>query len=370
MVPADIEAPPEFFSALHSVHLRFALGPESIAAAIQIRKSGAKFDFSGPAYLSAFAVEGMDAAIGALMAGLVGWTALQTDQGKLCLHAAAARIGPKTVLFVAPFNTGKSSIIAALASKGAEIIADDAVILSFPALSIEGMNLPLRLRRRFIDFASVHLQHWVEANRLFAGKRYVFLKPREVSAKRFTVTDIILLNRQPDLPEVRAVETPASGILPRLIWHNLSRHHPPSKIAAFATQLAVGVRCSTLNFPDAETAADFLFSGNFKVGKPTGAALLERYDSANIQVTRTETGAIVSNDDSGQIFEINETAFVIWSLIGKFGRRDEILGSLEIIYDETSPGELKLELDRCISLFGGNGLIRQDQAAGLLESGA
>ncbi|MDP4822595.1 MAG: PqqD family protein [Aestuariivirgaceae bacterium] len=304
------------------------------------------------------------------MAGLVGWTALQTDADTLCLHAAAARIGNKTILFVAPFGTGKSSLIASLAAKGAEIMSDDALLFDAPTLSIQGMNLALRLRRRFIDFASVPLQHWVEANRLYAGRRYVFLKPREVSAARFSVTDVMLLNRQPDPVAVSAVEVPTSRILPRLIWHNLSRHHAPSRISMLATRLAAGVRCSSLNFSDAEMAAEFLLSGDFTLGKHVDGALLESFSSANIQLTRTDNGAIVSNDDNGQIFEINETAFVIWTLIGKFGGRDEILNALEVIYEGTPQVELGLELDRCVNLFCGNGFIPHGRGAELLEIGA
>lgn len=332
-------------------------GNDAAIPAIVVSAEGMTFHLSGPAYLSPFRVEGLDAAAGSVMAGLAACKALSVDPGLLCIHGAAASLAGRSILFLAPFGTGKSSLMAELALLGAEILADDVALVDLRDLSISGLPIPMRLRHGFVTGARPAMTEWIADRCIMAGTRYSYLTPALLDRSSRPLTDIMLLNRATSGNAGAVLETASQGmIVPRILWHNMARHHPASAIACMAADLAGAVRGSVLHFSDAAAAAGQMVRGELKPA-PASCPPLESTRRHDLLITRTDRGAIISDDETGRIFEINESAFVILTLLQQVDDDDSVLDLLGTVYPEAARTELDAEVRRCLRQFADCGLI-------------
>lgn len=360
-VPADIDGPPELLHALAGFGVAFADADPTRPPAIAVSGAGPAFHFSGPAYLSPFGVDGIDAAAGSVMAGLAACKALAVDGDTLCIHGAAARINGRTCLFLAPFGTGKSSLMAELAMLGAGILADDVVLVKLTDLTISGLRIPMRLRRGFVQAARPAMAAWIAQRQLLAGARYTHLAPTLFDPAPHRLTDIILLNRAAGGETVQEAASPGA-ILPRLLWHNMSRHHAASAIARMAGVLAREASTSILHVADAASAAAQLLRGGMTMTAHAQCPPLESTRRNDLLITRTDRGAIISDDETGRIFEINESAFVILTLLQQVEDDEAVLEMLATVYPDAPRAELARQVRRCLRQFADCGLIDVSRA--------
>jgi hypothetical protein len=358
-VPADIDCPPELFQALASfgVPAVEAAGPGP--ASIILKSRVGKFHLSGPAYLSSFSVEGLDAAAGSIMAGLAACKSLAVPPNMLCLHGACVSMNGNSYLFLAPFGGGKSSLVAELAALGADILADDVVLVDVQALTIAGLSIPMRLRQGFVSSATPDMRNWIDARAIMRGKRYVYLTTAALAAGPRPLTDIVLLNRTPRNTAGMPLLEPASHgtLIPRILWHNMSRHHAPSAIAGMAARLAENLRGSILHFADAGEAARLLLRGAISAAPAAPRSLPESSRRDDLHITRTDRGAIIADDETGRVFEINESAHVMLTLLQKFDDDETAWDMLCAIYPDAPRGELAKQLALCLRQFAEAGLI-------------
>jgi hypothetical protein len=247
-------------------------------------------------------------------------------------------------LILAPFGGGKSSLVAELAALGADILADDVVLVDTQALTIAGLRIPMRLRQGFVNSAGADMRDWIDARSIMRGQRYVFLTPEALSAGARPLTDIVLLNRAPKAAEDLPLLEPASHgrLMPRLLWHNMSRHHAPSAITGMAARLAESLRGSILHFADAGQAARLL---------------PESSQRDDLHITRTDLGAIIADDETGRVFEINESAHVMLTVLQKFDDDETAWDMLCAVYPDAPRRELASQLTRCLRQFAEAGLI-------------
>lgn len=362
-VPADIKCPPELLHVLAAFGVAAGPAGSSGQPSINVQLAEGKFHFSGPAYLSPFGVTGVDAAAGSVMAGLAACRSLAVDADTLCIHGAAARIQDRTYLFLAPFGTGKSSLMAELALLGAEILADDVVLVNVRELTIAGLPIPMRLREGFVQGSRVAMTAWIGERRIFAGPRYTYLTPRALAPGRHPLTDIILLGRAPRGGQETVLETASPGaVIPRILWHNMSRHHAPSAIAGMAASLAATLRGGILQVADAADAAGQLFHGTLSAVEGKGEAQIESMQRDALLITRTDRGAIISNDETGRIFEINESAFVILTLLQQVDDDRAMWDMLCTVYPDAPRTELARQVRKCLRQFADCGLVGVSRA--------
>lgn len=362
IVPADIDGPPELLHALTRFGVAAGAGDATTPPAVAVRAQGTTFHLSGPAYLTPFRVEGLDAAAGSVMAGLAACKALSVGDGLLCIHGAAARVGERCILFLAPFGTGKSSLMAELALLGAEILADDVVLVDLRDLTISGLRIPMRLRHGFVKDARPAMAQWIADRRILGGARYSYLAPEFLDSTPRPLTDIMLLNRATSGTAGAVLETASPGMLvPRILWHNMARHHPASAIARMAGDLAAAARGSVLHFTDAAAAAGQLFRGDLQPASAS-APPLETTRRNDLLITRTDRGAIISDDETGRIFEINESAFVILTLLQQVEDDASVLDLLGTVYPDAARAELEADVRRCLRQFADCGLIDVSRA--------
>jgi hypothetical protein len=358
-VPADIDCPPELFPALASFGVPAVEMAEPGPASIIVTSRAGKFHLSGPAYLSPFSVEGLDAAAGSIMAGLAACKSLAVPPNMLCIHGACASMNGNSYLFLAPFGGGKSSLVAELAALGADILADDVVLVDTQALTIAGLRIPMRLRQGFVSNAAPDMRRWIDARRIMSGRRYVYLTPDALSTGQRPLTDIVLLNRAADAAEGLPLLEPASHgtLIPRILWHNMSRHHAPSAIAGMAARLAESLRGSILHFADAGQAARLLLRGEMSAAPAATRSLPESSRRDELHITRTDRGAIIADDQTGKVFEINESAHVMLTLLQKFDDDETAWDMLCAVYPDAPRQELASQLAGCLRQFAEAGLI-------------
>ena len=75
------------------------------------------------------------------------------------------------------------------------------------------------------------------------------------------------------------------------------------------------------------------------------------------------SGAIISDDQTGRIFEINESAFVILTLLRASDDMQEVRELLRTVYPDASETDLAEQLSACIRQFADCGLIDYPLAA-------
>ena len=358
-VPADINCPPELFVALASFGVPAEEAAEPGPASIIIKSRAGKFHLSGPAYLSAFSVEGLDAVAGSIMAGLAACKSLAVAPNMLCIHGACASMNGNSYLVLAPFGGGKSSLVAELAALGADILADDVVLVDTQALTIAGLRIPMRLRQGFVKSAGPAMRDWIDARSIMRGKRYAYLTTEALTAGARPLTDVVLLNRAPDTAEALPLLEPASHgtLIPRILWHNMSRHHAPSAIAGMAARLAESLRGSILHFADAGQAARLLLRGEMSAAPAAPRSLPESSQRDDLHITRTDRGAIIADDETGRVFEINESAHVMLTVLQKFDDDGTAWDMLCAIYPDAPRRELAKQLALCLRQFAEAGLI-------------
>ncbi|MEY3081048.1 MAG: hypothetical protein RJA94_1033 [Pseudomonadota bacterium] len=358
-VPADIDCPPELFPALATFGVAAVEAPGPGPASIIVKSRAGRFHLSGPAYQSPFSVEGLDAVAGSIMAGLAACKSLAVPPNVLCIHGACASMNGNSYLILAPFGGGKSSLVAELAALGADILADDVVLVDTQALTIAGLRIPMRLRQGFVNSAGADMRDWIDARSIMRGQRYVFLTPEALSAGARPLTDIVLLNRAPKAAEDLPLLEPASHgrLMPRLLWHNMSRHHAPSAITGMAARLAESLRGSILHFADAGQAARLLLRGEMSAASAAPRSLPESSQRDDLHITRTDLGAIIADDETGRVFEINESAHVMLTVLQKFDDDETAWDMLCAVYPDAPRRELASQLTRCLRQFAEAGLI-------------
>jgi len=167
----------------------------------------------------------------------------------------------------------------------------------------------------------------------------------------------VLLDRVDGAAHEPVLEPASPGaLIPRLLWHNMSRHHAPSAIARMASALATNARGSILHAGSFAAAAGRLASGS--IGSVPGAGPLPPASTRRdgLDIMRTDRGAIVSDDQTGRIFEINESAFVILTLLQEAGNLPEVRILLRNLYPDVAGDELDRQLSDCLRQFAGLGL--------------
>ena len=368
-ISADLEGPPEFFVTLKKLGLEFSISEdEATDLAFSMRPEGQEsFHFSGPVYPAAFTATGLDGAASGVIAGLIGAFGLQLDENQLCLHAAALELNGKGIIIPAIFNAGKSSLAAVLGFNQCKILSDDAIIINLATGKISGFCLPIRLRQKYLHNASPELRKWVQQRLLFAGNRFVFIKPKTTPSDSIELDHILMLARDSSHQgEPNISPAPLSEALHRFVWHNISRNRSPHLMLKQLMHYLRDVSCFRLIYAEAEQTADWFLQqtlnfdpseANIGSEAPNFAAFNERF-----HVEQVDEKLFVSDDDSSFIYELSESAYVIWRLAMEMQAREELLEALGVLYADADAATLEKSLDDAIPLLAQNQLLHPELA--------
>ena len=150
-----------------------------------------------------------------------------TERGDLALHAAAVVEGGEAILFCGPAGRGKSTLAAALALRGYEVLSDDGVVLS--GLEDQPMAWPGATGVRITPTAFAALAgRGQDCERGSSYKATHLIGRAPSTAARSVAAVVLLAPREGKEPEADRLEPMAAQ--PALMPHVL--HGGPDRLAA------------------------------------------------------------------------------------------------------------------------------------------
>jgi hypothetical protein len=303
------------------------------------------------------------------------------DPGSLCLHAGAARVGGRLALFPSRRRAGKSTLLARLASLGAEVFADDVSPLRFApdeyAVVAPGVASRLRLPLP-VGFAPDFVRFCDErAGPSDAWYRYLSPAPGMLAPAGATARPdaIVFLDREADAPAELFRATPA-GATEALLLQNFGVAGAASEILERVARLVGGCDLYVLRYGALDPAARLLesvFSGRAAPpagpeiapplpetpAGPRGAAPrgpVRRLEGVGVRLIGGR--AFLADEDGGAVFALDGAGPAIWALLDEPIRRDAIADLLAEAYG-AEPAALRPDVDSFLAALAERGLIRR-----------
>jgi len=145
---------------------------------------------------------------------------------RLCLHAAAADIGGRLVIFPSTHRAGKSVLSAALGSAGCRLFGDDILLIDARGGTGVAGGICPRLRLPLPANLQAETRSFIAANSGPAGKRYCYLTLGEAALarkeERLPIGTFVMLERTEDGP-MRLQPIDRAEALKTMVWQNFAR---------------------------------------------------------------------------------------------------------------------------------------------------
>lgn len=191
----------------------------------------------------------------------------QSRPDLLLLHAGAAAIAGKLVVFPASGNIGKSTLTAVLAAKGCMIFSDDALPLSLARGTGSALGIGPRPRLPLPVSLSPATRTFIESNIGLSNRNFAYLAlpntvgglaPRgaELAIGAFVIPDRAAnATDEPHLMPASSAETMA-----QLIGQHLGKRLPARQMVEKLAEMTGRIPCWRLRYSNVEQAADFLLA--------------------------------------------------------------------------------------------------------------
>ena len=178
-----------------------------------------------------------------------------------CLHAAAAELGGRLVVFPSSYHAGKSTLVARLAAAGVPVHTDDVLAVTNAAERGVALGVAPRLRLPLPGGADRTFRAFVASHRGRSNQRYLYLNlPPGTLAPHGRQTPIggfVLLDRQPNGP-AELVPASKGQVLQRVIVQHFARSMAATEIVDRLRGLVERVPCFTLRYARLDDAAGLL----------------------------------------------------------------------------------------------------------------
>lgn len=255
----------------------------------------------------------------------------------LCLHAASVKIGGGLVVFPATRRAGKSTLAAALATKGVEVYGDDILPIAtedgMPISGLAGGTSP-RLRLPVPETAPQSMHRFLQSNPGPENRQYRYIPSAEVAAwgEQAPITAFVHLER---VEGRTATLTPLSrGLMLKLLMkQNFAREGSAQHILAALYSLAAHTTSWSLSYDDLDDASDLLIRSfsdvvppeiQYKtVSVPAENAYSQAGFDPKVQMIRHPEAALITLDgeafaatrDMTRILHANAGVQRIWALL-------------------------------------------------------
>lgn len=302
---------------------------------------------------------------------------------RLCLHAAAAEIGGRLVIFPSTHRAGKSVLSAALAAAGCRLSGDDIVLIDAQnGIGISGGLCP-RLRLPLPRNLQPETRAFIAANSGPTGKRYSYLTLDETALarkeERLPIGTFIVLDRTDDGP-ARLEAIDRTEALKTVIWQNFARREPSTLILERLYGLVGNTGAFRLIYSQSEDAARLLrerfdtwpngndISGNSR-SEQSAAPILhqpapDRYASvsgfrrkSSVAELEIDGQRFLANNESGRISFLNQTASAIWHVLGAPVAEDDIVRLMTAAFPEIEPATIALDVQVSLKTLVACGLV-------------
>lgn len=147
---------------------------ESLAPVVSIAARGGKFVLSSD-FITGEDVydDDTDAACAFIVELIMAYGA--QDRDALFLHAGGAVLGERLIVYPAVGKTGKSTLTAQLAARGARIFTDDVVAVNLDTCRARALGIEPHLRRPLPDALDAGERRWIEDRIALANRRLAYL---------------------------------------------------------------------------------------------------------------------------------------------------------------------------------------------------
>ncbi|MBO6781957.1 MAG: hypothetical protein JJ899_01570 [Alphaproteobacteria bacterium] len=196
------------------------------------------------------------------LAGLLIDAILAHGMAAHCLHAAAAEIGGRAILFAGPAEAGKSTLALRLAVRGARHLADDRILLAGEAAPYHAVALGLAAKARKPlppgdGLAALVEQRWHMTDDAIA---YLHLQDEEVAkfGEEVDLGAIVVPRRSAGVTAGLEAAQPAE--IARTLIEETTSPAGPGAVVAAMTRLAGSVEGYILAYDDGEAAVDLLLN--------------------------------------------------------------------------------------------------------------
>lgn len=259
----------------------------------------------------------------------------------LCqLHAACAGLPAGTFLFIGGNRSGKSCLMARLMADGCMCYGDDMLAIA-DVSTVYSFGIPPRLRFPLPN--SGPLAFFTAANAFLGDDRYVYLRPRLRAlasfGQRAAMAGCVFLERKDGAkPALRRLTACAELLAPHCVLsagaahialralHKLAETLPfyvftydsLDEAAEYLRHNFIGpmdAHCpDPLLLPKRETAAQNQLDSTELASLPPDANYV---CAANVELTRTEQGALLALHGGDAIFQLNDVGLLLWHMLGQ-----------------------------------------------------
>lgn len=188
----------------------------------------------------------------------------RTRPDRLFLHAGAAVVEDRLVVFPARGKTGKSTLTAQVASRGGRVFSDDVLPVALDSLNGMALGIEPRLRLPLPVDVAPPLRGWVDVHKRLTNRKMTYLGlPRRGAGslapfgEERPIDAFILLVREAG---TRAVLEPCkrSDIMKLLIRQHFGAHAPAANVVERFKVLVENVPCYRLAYGGGEEAPELL----------------------------------------------------------------------------------------------------------------
>lgn len=300
---------------------------------------------------------------------------------RLCLHAAAADIGGRLVIFPSTHRAGKSILSAALASAGCRLFGDDIVLIDArDGTGVCGGICP-RLRLPLPGNLQTATRAFIAANSGPTGKRYCYLTLGESALarkeERLAIGTFVMLERADDgLARLEPIDR--AEALKTVVWQNFARREASTLILERLYALVRRTGAFRLTYSRSEDAVRLLRERFHDWPKPGDALPAAEPGSTDLmRVTpskpqgskpgfcRKTTVAeleidgqrFLADNESGKISHLNQTASAIWHALREPMEKDDIVSLMSMAFPDVEAAAIAADVEESLKALTASGLV-------------
>jgi len=251
----------------------------------------------------------------------VNIAALDLEPGSLHLHAAAAARGGRAVVIAAEQNTGKTTTVSHIVSRGWEFITDETVRLGHDDGAVHGFPKPVSIKPGGAHLVELLVSHMVPAHEVGVDSfHFVALGAAGARTAASAAPMLIVLLRRnehsSDSPTSR--EVPAADAVVALMQNTLDAERHGSAASRLADLVAIAPCVEVTVGPPDETAALIERLAEAPTRPPFSVDVLPGSPTVDVDVVsvKIDDRMVVHHRRTGQIFALDPMGSIIWEQLG------------------------------------------------------
>lgn len=240
-----------------------AAANDAVAVVLKVRPVEDGWRIEGPNFAAPDQVYREGYELANALVGALSACYLAQDPHLFCLHAAAVQGSDGLIVLLGQNFAGKSTLAAALASRGMALFCDDRLLVRWtePATA-EALGVATKLRLPLPDAAEARLHELIDRHVVWRTPDFAILDGPGVTRARFAshcpLSALVLLNRVDSATETELSVLTRPQLVRTLLQHHFAPHLSSSELLRACTQIASTVPAWTMQYSDLGDGAEVL----------------------------------------------------------------------------------------------------------------